>query len=87
MESHHIYVTSTADGEIYPNTSCSFTNNIQTLTLDKDVEYEVGLLNVLLPRQYYIVKTGEPECGIHLECGIKPEADERDTSSKTTTPR
>ena len=72
MESHHIYVTSTADGEIYPNTSSSFTNNIQTLTLDKDVEYEVGLLNVLLPRQYYIVKPGEPECSIHLECGIKP---------------
>ena len=72
MESHHIYVTSTADGEIYPNTNTSFTNNIQTLTLDKDAEYEVGLLNVLLPRQYYIVKPGEPECGVHLECGIKP---------------
>ena len=71
MESHHIYITSTADGEIYPNTSTSFTNNIQTLTLDKDVEYEVGLLNVLLPRQYYIVKSGEPECSIHLECGLK----------------
>ena len=61
MESHHIYVTSVADGEIYPNTSTSFTNNIQTLTLDKEVEYEVGLLNVLLPRQYYIVKPGEPD--------------------------
>ena len=71
MESHHIYVTSTADGEIYPNTSASFTNNIQTLTLDKDTEYEVGLLNMLLPRQYYIVKPGEPECSIHLECGLK----------------
>ena len=71
MESHHIYVTSTADGDIYPNTSTSFTNNIQTLTLDKDVEYEIGLLNVMLPRQYYIVKPGEPECGIHFEYGMK----------------
>ncbi len=74
MESHHIYVTSSADGEIYPNTSTSFTNNIQTLTLDKDVNYEIGLLNVLLPRQYYIVKPGEPECGIHLEYGLKLSA-------------
>ena len=72
MESHYIYVTSNADGEIYPNSSTSFTNNIQTLVLDKDVEYEIGLLNVLLPRRYYIVKEGEPECNIHLECGIKP---------------
>ena len=72
MESHHIYVTSTADGEIYPNTSTSFTNNIQTLTLDKDLEYEVGLLNVLLPRQYYIAKPGERDCCVHLEYGIKP---------------
>lgn len=86
MESHHIYVTSIADGEIYPNSSTSFTNNIQTLTLDKDVEYEVGLLNVLLPRRYYIVKPGEPECSIHLECGIRQtpdsEAIERRTLSK-----
>ena len=83
MESHHIYVTSTADGEIYPNSSTSFTNNIQTLALDKDVEYEIGLLNVLLPRRYYIVKEGEPECSIHLECGRKPTP-ESDTIERRT---
>ena len=83
MESHHIYVTSAADGEIYPNTSTSFTNNIQTLTLDKDVEYEIGLLNVLLPRQYYIVKTGEPDCAIQLECSMKPTSQSTGVESRT----
>lgn len=70
MESHHIYVTSTSDQSLYNNSSSGFTNNIPTLTLDVDKEYEVGLLSALLPQRYYMIEKDGPGAKVHLEFGI-----------------
>ena len=52
---HILYLTSSANLEIFPNNHPSdFTNRIPIpIVLENNIEYEVGLISILYPDQYY----------------------------------
>ena len=81
MASHHIYLHSedTSNG-IYLNNKCNaFTNSVPPLKLDPSYEYEVGLLNVILPRRYYIIRPhDDSETLVRLKVIVLSGTDESD---------
>lgn len=60
----YIYITSFALSNVYPNntSSAAFANAIQPLHLDPSLEYEIGLANVLYPRDIYAITPDHSEC-------------------------
>ena len=62
MESHYLYLTNTAGRNVFTgNTSSAFENLIHPLSLDRSVEYEVGLANFLYPSLYYTLEAGNAD--------------------------
>jgi len=57
----YIYITSLASSDLYPNnTSSAFVNAIKPLHLDPSLEYEIGLANILYPRNIYAITPDDP---------------------------
>ena len=52
---HIIYLTSTGNLDIFPeNTPANFINRLPTpIILENNIEYEVGLVSILYPEEYY----------------------------------
>ena len=50
----YIYLTNTASCEIYPdNSPTSFTNELQPINLSPKLEWEIGVVNAILPKNFY----------------------------------
>ena len=53
-EDTYIYLTNTASHELYPeNTPTAFTNELQPIHLSPKLEWEIGLVNAILPKNFY----------------------------------
>ena len=52
---HTVYLTSTGNRDIFPNNNpCEFVNCLSApITLDPKYEYEIGLVSILYPNEYY----------------------------------
>ena len=68
---HTIYVSSSACKNIYiNNTATRFTNRLSSpITLNSHIEYEMGLVSILYPSQYYAIANGDE--GISIKVFIK----------------
>ena len=65
---HIIYVTNTGSQNLFPrNNPGNFTNRLSTpITLDSNIEYEVGLVSILYPDQYYAILANDDNYNITL---------------------
>ena len=63
---HIIYLTSTGSQDLFPNNNPgNFINRLSTpIILDNNTEYEVGLVSILYPDQYYAVQADNDEFNI-----------------------
>ena len=54
---HTIYLTSTGNLDVFPNNNpCEFVNRLSApITLDPNYEYEIGLVSILYPNEYYAI--------------------------------
>ena len=54
---HTVYLTSTGNIDIFPNNNpCEFVNRLfAPITLDPKYEYEIGLVSILYPNDYYAI--------------------------------
>ena len=54
---HTVYLTSTGNIDIFPNNNpCEFVNRLSApITLDPKYEYEIGLVSILYPNEYYAI--------------------------------
>ena len=54
---HTIYLTSTGNLDIFPNNNpCSLINYLAApITLDPNYDYEIGLVSILYPNEYYAI--------------------------------
>ena len=54
---HTIYLTSTGSLDIFPNNKpCRFINRLAApITLDPNYDYEIGLVSILYPNEYYAI--------------------------------
>ena len=54
---HNIYLTSTANLDIFPNNNpCRFINCLAApITLDPNYDYEISLVSILYPNEYYAI--------------------------------
>ena len=54
---HTIYLTSTGNLDIIPNNNpCRFINHLAApITLDPNYDYEIGLVSILYPNEYYAI--------------------------------
>ena len=54
---HSIYLTSTGNLDIFPNNNpCRFINRLAApITLDPNYDYEIGLVSILYPNEYYAI--------------------------------
>ena len=54
---HTIYLTSTGNLDIFPNNNpCRFINCLAApITLDPNYDYEIGLVSILYPNEYYAI--------------------------------
>ena len=54
---HTIYLTSTGNLDIFPNNNpCEFINRLAVpITLDPNYDYEIGLVSILYPNEYYAI--------------------------------
>ena len=70
-----VYLTSLGSLDIYPNnTPCAFTNNLTPpIYLDSSREYEVGLVSILYPKQFYTVLKGDSHFSISFISRIGEE--------------
>ena len=66
-EEHIVYVTSSSCLNVYPhNLPHAFENQIQSLKLNPSLNYEVGMSNILLPSQYYILRENERDHAVKI---------------------
>ena len=65
---HIIYLTSSGSQNLFPdNNPGNFTNRLPTpIVLDNNVDYEVGLVSILYPDQYYAIQTDNEKFNIQL---------------------
>ena len=73
---HIIYLTSSGSKDLFPeNNSAKFINRSSTpLILDSNIDYEVGLVSILYPDQYYAILPNNDTYNITLttiQKGIK----------------
>ena len=63
---HILYLTSTANFDIFPdNKPANFINRLPSpILLENNTEYEVGLVSILYPDQYYGILTGDDNYNI-----------------------
>ena len=54
---HTIYLTSTGNLDVFPNNNpCEFVNRLSVpITLDPNYDYEIGLVSILYPNEYYAI--------------------------------
>ena len=54
---HTVYLTSTGNLDVFPNNNpCEFVNRLSVpITLDPNYEYEIGLVSILYPNEYYAI--------------------------------
>ena len=54
---HTVYLTSTGNLDVFPNNNpCEFVNHLSVpITLDPNYEYEIGLVSILYPNEYYAI--------------------------------
>ena len=54
---HTVYLTSRGNLDIFPNNNpCEFVNRLYApITLDTKYEYEIGLVYILYPNEYYAI--------------------------------
>ena len=62
-EEYTVYLTSMGCMDVYPaNSPCRFINRLSTpIILSNDCEYEVGLVSVMYPIQYYAILSNDDE--------------------------
>ena len=75
---HIIYLTSTGSKDLFKeNNPGRFINSLSTpIILDSNVEYEVGLVSILYPDQYYAVLANDDNYNIevvYVRQGVDPE--------------
>ena len=65
---HIIYLTSSGSRNLFPdNNPGNFTNRLPTpIILDNNVEYEVGLVSILYPDQYYAIQAESEKFNIRV---------------------
>ena len=65
---HTIYLTSSANRNLFKkNTPACFTNRLaSSIILDPKIEYEVGLISILYPDQYYAVSADNDDYNINV---------------------
>lgn len=73
---HIIYLTNTGSKNLFPeNNPGKFTNRLSTpIILDSNIEYEIGLVSILYPDQYYAILANDDNYNITLHTiqkGIK----------------
>ena len=54
---HTVYLTSAGNLDVFPNNNpCEFVNRLSVpITLDPNYEYEIGLVSILYPNEYYAI--------------------------------
>ena len=63
---HTIYVSSSACADIYDDKIDRFTNRLSNpITLNPHIEYEMGLVSMLYPSQYYAIANGGARISLH----------------------
>lgn len=67
-----VYVNSGLCLDLFPeNQPCKFTNKLSTpITLSKEVEYEMGVIGVTLPNEYYAVTPEDRDFTIHFKATL-----------------
>ena len=65
---HTIYLTSSGSKNLFTNnTPNRFTNKLSSpIVLDSNLEYEIGLISILYPDQYYAITSDSDDFGIHV---------------------
>lgn len=63
----YLYISSIASGDTFPgNTSSEFENRILPIQLNPNREYEIALSNILFPKYFYSIRTGDKSCGVEF---------------------
>ena len=75
---HTVYVSSSACANIYMNNTANrFVNRLSTpITLNPHIEYEMGLVSMLYPSQYYVLANGDKCISINTYMNISKEKTE-----------
>lgn len=61
----YVYLSSLAGGRTYTkNTTTEFENRIQPIHLNPNLNYEVGLCNILFPKYFYCITEADPNSSI-----------------------
>ena len=65
---HMVYLSSMGCMKMYPrNKPCKFVNRLSTpIILDNDIDYEVGLVSIMYPIQYYAITSGDERFCIYI---------------------
>ena len=77
-DEYTVYLTSIGCMDIYPaNTPCEFVNRLSTpIILSNDHEYEVGLVSIMYPIDYYAILSNDDEFRIFLHTRYHNNNDE-----------
>ena len=78
MEGEHtIYLSSSGNKDIFPdNIPSRFTNRLSSpILLDSNINYEIGLVSILYPDQYYGVVANNPAYDINVYTSQKRKSD------------
>ena len=70
---HTVYLTSSGSRELFPdNTPGRFINRLSSpIMLDNNTDYEVGLISILYPDQYYAILANDEEYAIAVHTSQK----------------